>query len=153
VTINCLQVSWEGLHKAVLRGLRSWAPTQAADEKACQAQLAELLRTIAPEARVEREYAHMGCKIDAYITHRGVFGGVDEVLIEAKLNLSSENEYKRLVGQIEMMKPKRNNIIVVLFGETKPEFSARLREMYPSTEDSVAPPYLTIIEKPLANES
>jgi hypothetical protein len=76
-------------------------------------------------------------------------GGSDDIFIEAKLNLTTENEFKRLLGQIQLMKPRENSIIVILFGETKPEYIARLRDIYPSTEDSVVPPFLAVIEKPV----
>ncbi len=66
-------------------------------------------------------------------------------MIEAKLNLKSENEYKRLVGQIEEMNPKEHHIVIVLFGNTKPEFMHRLRKKADAYEDDFWGPQLAVI--------
>jgi hypothetical protein len=99
-------VSFSGLFSPVLAHVREWTPEPAFTEAECQLQLAELLRNLAPDGQVEREYMHNGCRIDLYIKHRGLLGGSDDIFIEAKLNLTTENEFKRLLGQIQLMKPR-----------------------------------------------
>ena len=151
MSINSLTVSWGGLCSPLVSALERWSPKPASTEKVCQEQLANCLRVIAPDARVEREYLHCGCKIDVYISHKTVLGATREVFIEAKLNLSSENEVKRLIGQIELMTPAENDIILILFGKTKPEFLGRLREKYKPAGNPFFRPDFVILDKPFPN--
>ena len=154
MSIGKLAVSWYGGFDAVIGILSSWTPSPAKSEDECQQQLADLMRACTPhDATVEREYFHSGCKVDLYVGLEGIFGGKDEIYFEAKLDLKLENDYKRLVGQIETMEPTQHNIIVILFGETKPEFASRLRKKYVHDSvviDLINSPKIAIIEKPFA---
>jgi hypothetical protein len=80
---------------------------------------------------VEKEYRHKGTTIDIYVKQRGLFS-TKEVAIELKRNFTQKAQLDRLIGQLEILEPKRNNVIVVLCGETSQALVDRLTRQYTS---------------------
>ena len=88
--------------------------------------LANYLRSALPEdARVEREYRHEGTTCDIYIAYQS-----EEVFLEVKWRLARKADYDRLIGQVEGLKPKKNNVVVVLIGDTNEQLLCRLHAYF-----------------------
>jgi len=120
--------------ESVLKLANQWQCQPLPNELAYRDSLIEHLREhLSGVKRIESEYRHFGTTTDIYVEQSGYFGS-SQVFVELKRNLSSKAELDRLVGQIESLEPKRNPIIVVLCGETKPTLLARLRERYKVSE-------------------
>ena len=89
------------------------------------------LRAALPEdTRIEREYRHAGTTTDVGVIYKGMGFLSNEALVcfELKRNLKKKTDYDRLVGQIEGLRPKKNNVFVVLVGDTDEALVGRLRE-------------------------
>jgi hypothetical protein len=118
----------DGLTDCVVSAINEWDPLPANCEADCQRQLAAYLRECFPDARVEREFKHLGQIVDLYVRQSILFS--HEVFIELKFDLlKDQNEANRLQGQIANLEPNRHEVIVLLCGETKPEFLARLKHI------------------------
>lgn len=85
--------------------------------------LADYLRSSLPEdARVEREYRHEGTTCDIYIACQN-----EEAFLEVKWQLRKKADYDRLIGQVEGLKPRKNNVVVVMIGDTNQQLLGRLQ--------------------------
>ena len=128
--ISKLDVTLGGLINCVSKSVATWKPVEAKREIQYSAALAEYLREACPEdIRVETEYRHGGTTADVWLSWTGHFLK-DEVFFELKRNLEKKTDYDRLVGQIEALKPRDHNVIVVLVGGTSKELLGRLKEHY-----------------------
>jgi hypothetical protein len=121
--------------ESVLKAVNRWQCEPLPKESKYRDALTTYLREELKDAKVEPEYRHLGTTTDIFVKQAGFFGS-SEVFVELKRNLNSKTEFDRLVGQIEGLEPKKNFIIVVLCGETKPGLLARLQEKY-----KVPPPH------------
>jgi hypothetical protein len=79
--------------------------------------------------KLEKEYRHLGTTLDLWLKWSG-FISIEEICFELKVKLSRKTDYDRLVGQIEGIDPRKNQVIVVLIGDTDPALLERLRERY-----------------------
>lgn len=140
-------IGFSGLVDSISALLKEWHPASMKTETDYSKALADYLRLSLPEdARVEREYRHEGTTCDICIRYKGLLWGSDLVLFEVKRSLRKKSDYDRLVGQIEGLKPKKNNVIVVLVGDTDPALLGRLREQCkPYLDDLVADDRFRII--------
>lgn len=127
--INKLSVAWDGFLANLCRAINDWNPEELRRERDYRDSLADHLRGYAPGARIECEYRDSGTTIDICVEWDHLFG-TERVLIELKRELNTKAEYNRLVGQITDMKPDKNNIIVVLCGDTSAEWLDRLKAIY-----------------------
>jgi hypothetical protein len=120
------------LKEGLLSILEKWRPPSMKTELEYRNALIERLRKFLPEyAKIEKEYRHGGTTIDLYVRCKTGFPpSDDEVLFELKRNLTKKTDFDRLVGQIEGLDPKENDVFVVLFGERDPALVGRLRERY-----------------------
>jgi len=131
-----VEVSFNGLVPAMAELLNSWVPPRLQNEVAYRNHLLEELRSSLPEdARIEKEYRDRGTTIDLWLEWKGLLFS-NELSLELKLDLSKKGEFDRLVGQIEGLKPKENNAIIVLIGDTNPQWTNRLKDMYQSQLDN-----------------
>ncbi len=114
---------------SVLALIRDWHSEVLPTELKYRDSLTGFLRAGLGNAKIENEYRHEGTTIDIYLKLPGFFSST-EVFIELKRNLLQKAQLDRLVGQIESLKPGKNNIIVVLCGESNPALVTRLKEKY-----------------------
>jgi hypothetical protein len=143
--INKLGVAWSGLRENVSSSIRKgWRPGELGSEIKYRDSLAAFLREAAPGARVEVEYRHKGTTTDIYLKWSEIVSS-GELFIEMKYNLRNKSEYDRLVGQIEQLDPKSNQLLLVLCGEQlNDNLLARLEERYVKTGD-LRPPLEIIL--------
>ncbi len=131
----------------VLKSVKEWEPEPQANElsyrNALMAHLGQHLRNV---KRIESEYRHLGTTTDIYIKQSG-FWGDSEVFVELKRNLVSKTQLDRLVGQIELLEPKKHAIVIVLCGETNAALVARLSEKYGTPEGVMRVTYFEIVIK------
>jgi hypothetical protein len=106
---------------------QEWKPEALPTELKYRDSLTSFLRERLKDAKIETEYRHTGTTIDIYIKKSGFFGS-SEVFVELKRNLLHKAQLDRLVGQMESLGPNKNNIIVVLCGETSPALLSRFTE-------------------------
>jgi hypothetical protein len=128
--ITKLSLAWDGLVANLSRAIESWNPPNFHKETEYRDSLAAHLKECAPDARIEIEYRHLGTTTDIYFKVDGMFG-THKAFIELKRNLTQKSELDRLIGQTEHLKPRKNNvIIIVLCGDTAPALLDRLKEQY-----------------------
>jgi hypothetical protein len=139
--INKVTVAWDGLLANLCRVICKWQPQDFPRERDYRDSLTAYLRANAPGARIECEYRHLGTTADISVEWDG-FISTERVLIELKRNLNSKSEFNRLVGQIADLRPHQTPIIVVLCGETSPQWLDRLKATF---KPSWLPPALAII--------
>lgn len=127
---------------SVLKLAKQWQPQVLLTELKYRDSLIAHLREQLREAKI-------GTTTDIFVKQPGFFGS-SEVFVELKRNFLQKAQYDRLVGQIEFLEPKKNNIIVVLCGETNPALLTRLRQRYggPSEKAVVFIPF-AVVEKPV----
>jgi hypothetical protein len=140
-------------YDSVLKLAKQWQPQALPTEsKYCDSLIAHLREQLR-DAKIEPEYRHLGTTTDIYVKQTGFFGS-SEVFVELKRNLLQKAQCDRLVGQIEILEPKKNPIIVVLCGETNPALLTRLRERYGGlSEKAVQFIPFAVIEKPVGKKS
>jgi hypothetical protein len=125
---NKAAISFNGLMPTLEELVKGWKPEPMATETSYSNALAAHLRARLPEdARVEREYRHAGTTTDVGVIYKGLLSD-GEVFFELKRNLKRKTDYDRLVGQIEGLKPRDNNIFVILVGDTDEALVGRLKE-------------------------
>jgi hypothetical protein len=128
--ITRLSLAWDGLVANLCRAINRWNPPELGKETEYRDSLAAHLKECAPDARIQIEYRHLGTTTDIYFECDGVFGS-HKAFIELKRNLTQKSQLDRLIGQTEHLKPRKNNvIIIVLCGDTAPGILDRLREQY-----------------------
>lgn len=128
--ITWLTLAWDGLVPNLCRAINDWNPLELAKEFEYRDSLVTHLRQRAPDARIQTEYRHLGTTVDIYFEIDGFFG-VHKAYIELKRNLHQKAELDRLIGQTEHLKPRQNNVvIIVLCGDTTPALLDRLKEQY-----------------------
>ena len=127
--ITKASVSWDGIVANLNRALKEWHPEDFKKESEYRDSLLAYLRECAPDARITREYRHLGTTVDLFLEWPGFFGK-DAVFIELKRNLTHKAQLDRLIGQIECLQPKKHNIVVLLCGETDQSLLERLKEHY-----------------------
>src|SRR5215471_17173706 len=108
---------------------KDWHPGALESELKYKQSLAAFLRNQLKGATVETEYRHLGTTTDIYVKVPGFFSATG-VLIELKRNLTQKAHLDRLIGQLILLKPSKNNIIVILCGETNPALLDRLKEQF-----------------------
>lgn len=113
----------------IIKLVREWQPGALPTELKYRDSLIAFFRDHLKDSKLETEYRHCGTTVDIYVKQSGFFGST-EVFIELKRNLLQKTQLDRLVGQVEALQPKKNNIIVVLCGETKPALAMRFKEKY-----------------------
>lgn len=142
-------MTWDGLLSNLERVVGDWRPRAYTRETQYSNALAEFIRDRAPKARVEREYRHFGTTVDVFVQWQGMFSK-DSVFIEVKLNLSSKTAYDRLIGQIEQLEPKSNQVMIVLCGETNAALLDRLRTKYRDEREAFPNQTVSVMTKPLS---
>ena len=116
--ITKLNISVNGLLDCIEKVVNKWNPPILKNELAYSNDLAEFLRATLPEdAQIEREYRDKSTTADLWISHKGLMLK-SEVFFEVKRNLKKKSDYDRLVGQIQGLRPEKNNVFVVLVGDT-----------------------------------
>ncbi len=124
------EIGFNGLVSSIETVVKNWHPPDLKTEGAYSDGPSNYLRAVLPEdARVEREYRHEGTTCDLCVLYNGILSS-SQVLFELKRNLRKKSDYDRLVGQVEGLKPKRNNIFVVMVGDTDPALFGRLKEQF-----------------------
>ncbi|HXE89711.1 MAG TPA: hypothetical protein VNK82_01975 [Terriglobales bacterium] len=131
MTLNKVTVALNGLMTTVAKVIRNdWSPGELAGELQYRNALLSFLRDVAPQAHIEPEYRHMGTTCDLHLAWPGIVNR-GEVFIELKHNLRQKSEYDRLIGQIEQLNPRSNQIIVVFCGAaTSDTLVSRFQERY-----------------------
>lgn len=129
-TIGRTTVWWTGLLATIESVVGNWRPPKLMRETQYRDHLlAALQRAVPTDARVEKEYRHLGTTTDLWVRWQGMFW-TDEVFVELKVNLTKKADYDRLVGQIEILKPSENKTLVVLIGDANPSLVGRLKDRY-----------------------
>jgi len=127
-------VNTGGLLPRLIQVIAEWEPGALGHERAYHRSLEEFLRERNPDATIEREYRHLGTTVDLYVEYSPlwarIWGEKREAFIEIKRDLKRKSDYDRLVGQIEDLDPGRNIILVILCGDTAPQWLTRLKERY-----------------------
>lgn len=129
--ISAPEIFLKRLFGSVVDRVRSeWSPGRLADERAYQRSLEAFLRAVLPgRAALSPEYPHLGGRLDFFIRFEGLVQR-HEVIVELKHDLKDKAEFDRLVGQLEGLEPDRQEILLVLCGETRPDFLATLERRY-----------------------
>jgi len=133
-------------YDSVTKLTEEWPPKALPTELAYRDSLIAFLRErLEPDTKIEPEYRHGGTTTDVYVKQSGFFGE-SEVFVELKRNLTQKAQLDRLVGQIASLHPDKNNVIVVLCGETNPALLSRFKELF--RLDRVMWSKLTVVLKP-----
>jgi hypothetical protein len=134
-------------YENVIQLAQEWEPEVLPTEAKYRDSLIAFLRQrMKPDTKIESEYRPCGTTTDIYVQQSGFLGSSD-VFVELKRNLTQKSLLDRLIGQLECLLPKKNNIIVVLCGETKPALVARLKAQYGISE-GVVWTMVTVLLKP-----
>lgn len=145
--ITKASVAWEGLLASLSREVNDWNPENFDKETEYRDSLAAHLRACAPDARIEKEYRHIGTTIDIYFEWQG-FLDKDHVFIELKRNLTQKSQLDRLIGQTEGLEADKHKIIIVLCGKTDSALLDRLKAKYKRYTTDALVPSMRIIDKP-----
>ena len=95
------------------------------------------MKKVLPEdAQLEKEYRHNGTTADLWINWNGLVFS-NEVFLELKVRLTRKSECDRLIGQIEGLDPKKNNIVVVIIDESDERLVERVKNSYSSYLDDM----------------
>lgn len=132
---------------------QDWRPDLFNSEREYHDDLEEFLAgTLPGNAILAREYMHAGGRVDLFASLRGLIR-LHEIFFELKHDLQSQSDFDRLVGQLERIDPQRRSIILLLCGNTRREFVARLHERYSEFLNPIPPlqPSLAIIKKNLTD--
>ena len=116
-------------YETVSKLVKEWQPDTLPTELKYRDSLLGFLREGMKNATVEPEYRHIGTTIDIYVK-QSTFWDTTEAFIELKRNLTAKTQLDRLVGQVESLRPDKNNIVVVLCGDTNPTLISRFKEKY-----------------------
>jgi hypothetical protein len=153
--IEKLSVTWNGLLLSFAELVHHWGPPALKNETAYRDHLLTHIRDSVPaDTKLEREFRHHGTTIDIWLRWSGLVQR-GEIAFELKVNLKKKTEFDRLVGQVESLDPRNNNVLLVLIGETDQSLLGRLREKYAS---QITPPIgttatLAIVEVPVATNA
>jgi hypothetical protein len=143
--ITKASLAWDGLLANLCRAIKAWNPSDFSKEAEYRDSLAAYLRECAPDARVQTEYRHFGTTTDIHFEADG-FLGDHNAFIELKRNLTQKSQLDRLIGQTEILQPRKHNVIIVLCGATSPALLDRLKKQYMSHLAWT----MRIVEKPSA---
>ena|ERR1700733_14748783 len=99
----------------VLKLVKEWKCEPLPSELKYRNSLIACLREHLENAKVEREFRHLGTTVDIYVRQVGALRK-SEVFLEIKRNFLSKAVLDRLVGQIESLEPKKNPILIILCG-------------------------------------
>lgn len=128
--IDKLSVSINGLVPTFVKLVNSWRPPILKAETSFRDHLVDFIRASIPDdVRVDKEYRHRGTTIDIYVSWKGILQE-DSLSFELKKDLKKKTDFDRLVGQIEGLEPSKNNVLVVLVGDTDKSLLGRLRDKY-----------------------
>jgi len=146
--ISKAQVAWGGLMAALQKVIENWNPARFRSELQFRDSLVDHLRRCAPEARVEKEYRDNGTTTDIYFVWEGLLE-TTRVFIELKRDLHQKAQLDRLVGQIELLEPRQNHVIVVFCGTSDEQLLGRFRYKYRHqlTEQFLLEPQMLMICK------
>lgn len=123
-------VAASGLAVGLQKVIEGWSPGDFPHELKFRDSLLAYLREAVPnDCSVEKEYRHGGTTSDLYVRWSGLFLK-GEAFIEVKRNLDKKTTLDRLIGQVEDLRPGKNDIVVVLVGKTDEALLGRLREKY-----------------------
>jgi hypothetical protein len=137
--IGKLAITLKGFIPALRTRLDEWRPEPMKTELQYRDALLAFLRESLPEeARVEKEYRDSGTTADLFVRWTMLLKTTD-VFFEIKRNLKKKTDYDRLIGQVAALGPGKNNIIVVLVGDTDSGLVGRLREQYKSEINPMFP--------------
>lgn len=115
---------WELDAENVVKAVKEWIPGPVFTEERCRDSLFNFLLEKFPKQSLTKEEPVSTGRADIMIKLKdwlGVAGAT--VAIEMKYNLTDANEYKRLIGQMAEYIRDKYELIVVLCGNTKPEFA------------------------------
>ena len=143
--LDTLTVLFHGLLDAVGKVIEQWNPGELETEIAYRNSLENFLRKCGPKAVVERERRDADTTTDLYVAWTEIVM-TQEVFIELKRNLVEKGTFDRLIGQIEQLNPSKRNIVVVLCGESDPQYVGRLRERYRGSTDDLFFSRMRIVE-------
>lgn len=120
-------ILWEGLLDSASKEItKNWHPPFLNTEIDLRDDLERFLREASPDAHIETEYRHLGTTCDLFLRYPGFFSP-SRLYVEIKLNLQAKSEFDRLLGQLEQMEPRDNNVLIILCGETDPSLLSRVR--------------------------
>ena len=106
--------------------LDRWEPGLLHDERAYQDSLEKYLHTQFPKASIRKEYAHLGRRCDFLVIQIGRLGGRTATVIELKANLCLQADFDRLLSQVSDLQSGRNNVVILLCGESRRDFAEQL---------------------------
>ena len=135
-------------YESVIKLVQDWQPEVLPTEAKYRDSLIAFLRQrLNADTKIEPEYRHSGTTTDIYVQMPG-FVGSSEVFVELKRNLTQKSQLDRLIGQLECLQPKKNNIIIVLCGDTNPALATRLKTQYGIREGVLWRTMVTVLLKP-----
>jgi hypothetical protein len=113
----------------VLEVIEQWAPGPVFTEQRCREALFSFLTERLSKHGLSKEAPVSHGRADIMVKLKGL-GGTEgaTVAIEVKYGLTTNNEYKRLIGQMAEYIRDKFELVVVLCGNTKPEFLAGVKE-------------------------
>lgn len=111
----------------VVEAIGKWDPGTAFSERRCRDSLAAHLRAIFPKAKITVEHPMGRGRADIFIDLKDWTGFGAKVVVELKYDLTSVNEYRRLVGQIADYAGV-SEVVIVLCGKTDQKLAAAVLE-------------------------
>jgi hypothetical protein len=115
-----------------------WNPSDCKSEKDYENSLYRFLHQELSDVQITKQYAVGRVKADLLIG--------EKTIVELKLNLTKRDQFQRLVGQLEEYKEWKGRVILILIGDTEPNFRKQLKKI---SEDNAKmfEPSPTIIDK------
>ena len=118
----------------VSRAIEAWQPQHHKNEKEYQRRLKKYLQGKFPKAKVESEYNAGPSRVDIGVTFNLPLLGDVLILIELKYDLKGKDKFQTLRGQILEYVPKGHALLVVLCGDTVPNFIPDIKKTLSDNE-------------------
>jgi hypothetical protein len=107
--------------------IAKWNIEDCKSEKDFENSLYKSLHKELSDVQITKQYAVGRVKADILVG--------EDIIIELKLNLSKRDQFQRLIGQLEEYKKWKGRVILLLIGETEPNFRKQLKKMSKESED------------------
>ncbi len=98
-----------------------WNTSGCTTEKDYENSLYNFLHEQLPDTQITKQYAVGRVKADLRIG--------EKMIVELKLNLKKRDRFQRLVGQLEEYKEWKGTVILILIGESEPNFRKELKKI------------------------
>ncbi len=99
----------------------NWDASGCKSEKDYENSFYKFLHQQLSDIQITKQYAVGRVKADLLIG--------EQIIVELKLNLNKRDQFQRLIGQLEEYKQWKGKVVLILIGETEPNFRKQLKKI------------------------